>query len=101
MTWARGRFYERGTIPRLCLPVSARVFFTVTHSRFILGLLLSGLVGLVHALVLLTVYNALGPPSTLWQGDEARARKAFARTVILAGAIGMIAFALYYRLHPR
>jgi len=70
------------------------------HSEFVLGLLLSGFVSLVHALVLLTVYNALGPPSALWHGDEVRARKAFGRTLLLAAAIGMLAYTLYYCTRP-
>ena len=65
-------------------------------SEFVLGLLLSGFVGLIHALVLLTVYNALGPPSALWHGDEVRARKAFGRTLLLAAGISMLAFTMYY-----
>jgi hypothetical protein len=67
----------------------------VKHSEFVLGLLLSGFVGLVHSLVLLTVYDALGRPAALWQGDELRARRAFSRTLLLAAALGMLSFTLY------
>ena len=64
--------------------------------QVILGLAISGFIGLVFGFVILTFYNALGPPAALLRGDEALARQAFRRTLVLAAVVAMLGYVLYW-----